>query len=123
MFAPVGIFSSGSSLYVADSGNNRVTVFTGIPILQNAPQASGLFGQAAFSNTSHNDPDQNSAPGDQRINQPPSGVTNTNFHAPTGVFVTVDGKLFVSDRNNNRVLQFQTSAAVNGGRPDNCARP
>jgi len=123
MSAPVGIFSTGSSLYVADSGNNRVLVFTGMPILQNAPLASGLFGQADFTHVTYNDPDQNSAPGDQRITEQPSGITKASFYAPTGVFVSADGKLYVSDRNNNRILQFQASAAVNGGKPNTCARP
>jgi len=96
MKTPYGVTSDGSNVYVADSGNNRVLRYDSFP-LADAVSADEVFGQDDFSATTANDDDQ-----DSQVDDDPS---NRTLSAPTGVAVA-DGVLFVSDRNNNRVMIF-----------------
>jgi len=86
--APEGVFvDSAFNLYVADTGANRVLVF---PNTQTAPPtgmaAAFVIGQARFDST--------------------TGGTGASLRAPVGVAVGQAGDIFVSDGNNNRILQF-----------------
>jgi hypothetical protein len=113
MSAPWGVYSDGARLFVADVGNNRVLVFTGIPPLQNAPLASGVFGQEDFTHLAANDDKQTGSAG--------TGATEHTLFSPSGVYVTPDDQqLFVSDRNNNRILQFAVTSSVNGSNSNTC---
>jgi uncharacterized protein (TIGR03437 family) len=85
---PQGVFvDSAFNLYVADSGANRVVIF---PNTQAAPPtgmaAAFVIGQARFDTT--------------------AGGSGTTLHTPTSVAVDSAGDIFVSDSNNNRVLEF-----------------
>ena len=122
MTAPTGVFSDGANLYVADSGNNRVLEFTGIPILQNGPVATGLFGQSDFSHTAYNDDDQNGQPGDQLAQNFPTLTPHPNtLFQPTGVYADLlTSQLYVSDRDNHRIMIFPESSVKNGTLPNNC---
>ncbi len=93
---PFGVAADGTRVYVADSGNNRVLEFDSFPI-SNGPAASDVFGQEGFSNNTANDNDQ-----DGDVDDNPSQRT---LSGPSGVFV-YSGVLYVSDRNNNRVMMF-----------------
>ena len=84
--APQGIaVDTGSNLYVADTGANRVVVF---PNTQNAPAAgmvaTFVIGPASFSGTS-------------------SSLSSPFSVAPDG-----NGNIYVSDRGNNRVLVYSS---------------
>ncbi|MEC9362220.1 MAG: NHL repeat-containing protein [Pseudomonadota bacterium] len=95
---PFGISADGTRIYVADSGNNRVLQFDSFPIA-NGVQASRVFGQNqdSFSAATANDEDQ-----DGVVDDTPSAGT---VSGASGAFI-YNGVLYVSDRNNNRVLLF-----------------
>ena len=87
---PYGVASDGSRLFVADTFNNRILVYSPFPTTNN-PTASIVFGQSDFT---HNAANAGAAK--------PSAQTLSN---PYGIFV--NGKqLFVSDHENSRVLIF-----------------
>ncbi|SFF62931.1 hypothetical protein SAMN04488120_11423 [Fontimonas thermophila] len=95
---PFGVSSDGTRIYVADSGNNRVLEFDAFPIA-NGVAASAVFGQEKnnFSAATANDDDQDGTADDR-----PSART---LSGATGAFV-YSGVLYVTDRNNHRVLMF-----------------
>ncbi|HUI86491.1 MAG TPA: NHL repeat-containing protein [Nitrososphaerales archaeon] len=78
-------FDSSGSLWVADSGNNRVLQFQA-PFLTGM-NASAVLGQTSFSSTS-------------------SGQGSNSMSRPTGVAADKSGNLWVGDTGNNRVLEF-----------------
>jgi len=93
---PFGVSADGTRVYVADSGNNRVLEFDSFPIA-NGPVASEVYGQEAFSSAVANDDDQ-----DGEVDDTPSART---LSGASGAFV-YSGVLYVTDRNNHRVLLF-----------------
>ncbi len=95
---PFGVSADGTRIYVADSGNNRVLAYNSFPIA-NGSAASEVFGQEVdnFAAAVANDDDQ-----DGEVDDTPSART---LSGPSGAFV-YNGVLYVSDRNNNRVMMF-----------------
>jgi len=82
------------NLYVADAGNSRVLEY---PKPQSPnPSAANVFGQPGFTSSGCN----------QKGN--PSIAT---LCQPTGVAVDANGRLFVADYNNNRVLKYSPLTA------------
>ena len=107
LFAPRGIAVAGDgTLYVADSGNNRVLRYPR-PVDQSGRiTPNAVFGQADFASSISAD------------------VSAGSLHAPAGLAIGPNGDLFVADSGNNRVLEF-VSGAVTGatavrvyGQPD-----
>jgi hypothetical protein len=96
---PISVASDGASLFVADSDNHRVLIFSPFPTASN-PAATSVLGQSNFSNVAANDDDQNgtsdAAPSARTLDLP-SGVT------------AIGNQLLVVDRNNHRVLIFTGS--------------
>ncbi len=86
---PRGVFSDGTRLFIADTGNNRILVFNTMPSSNNTA-ADLIIGQPDMFTVS---------PG-----------TNANkFHNPYNMFVDKNtGKLFIADDGNQRVLIFNT---------------
>ena len=89
-----GVFFDGQYLFVADTDNNRVLVYNGIPT-SNGAAATFVIGQPNFTSSLQN--------------QGLSGPTSQTLSWPTALWVA-DGSLFVADNNNNRVLVYN-----NGG--------
>lgn len=88
----------GEKMIVADAGNNRILIWNSIPTV-NGQNADVVIGQTNFtSSTSGN------------------GANKLNY--PSGILVTPDGKLIVSDMYNNRVLIFNSIPTVNGASAD-----
>lgn len=96
MRTPYGVASDGTRIYVADAGNNRVLKFDAFPIASGAV-ALDVYGQNTFDARTPNDDDQNGTADDN-----PSART---LSSPTGVSY-FGGVLYVSDRNNHRILFF-----------------
>lgn len=94
MRTPYGIASDGTRIYVADAGNNRMLKFDAFPIASGAV-ALDVYGQNSFEARTPNDDDQDGVADDT-----PSART---LSSPTGV-TYAGGVLYVSDRNNHRVL-------------------
>lgn len=80
-----GVSTSGSQLYVSDSGNNRVLVFNSIPTT-NGASASYALGQLNLANYT-------------------ASTSATTFRRPLSPVVS-GSKLFVSDNGNNRVAIY-----------------
>lgn len=96
MRTPYGIASDGTRIYVADAGNNRVLKFDAFPIAS-GQVALDVYGQDAFEARTPNDDDQDGVADDN--------PTERTLSTPTGV-TYAGGVLYVSDRNNHRVLFF-----------------
>ncbi len=96
MRTPYGIASDGTRIYVADAGNNRVLKFDAFPIASGAV-ATETYGQNSFESRTANDDDQDGA-----VDDTPSRRT---LSSPTGA-TYFGGVLYVTDRNNHRVLFF-----------------
>ena len=87
---PGAVTSDGTSLFVADSGNNRVLVYNPFPTANNAT-ASHVLGQADFT---HND-----------VNAGSLTPTAQTLGFPFGISLN-GGKLLVDDEDNARFLIF-----------------
>jgi hypothetical protein len=96
--SPTGVASDGISLFVADSDNTRVLIFDPFPTATN-PSATGVLGQNSFTNVTANDDDQNGVS---------DAATARTMNDPRGVTI-VGNQLFVTDRDNQRVLVFTGS--------------
>jgi uncharacterized protein (TIGR03437 family) len=76
-----------ASIFVADTGNNRVLQFAG-------GSSSGNFAKAVFGQPSFN------------ATIPPQSISAQTLSAPQGIYVTTSGDLYVADTGANRVLVF-----------------
>jgi hypothetical protein len=81
---PTAVASDGRFVAVADTQNNRVLIWNNIPDTNGAP-ADVVLGQADFTSLR------------------PVVVDNKSFRAPQGVWIQ-DGRLFVADTQNHRVM-------------------
>ena len=100
--APWGVYVDVSGkLWVADRFNSRVLRFDNAAGLTNGANANGVLGQTDFVTST-------------------SGLTQSKFDGPRGVFMDGLGRLYVGDEGNSRVIVF-TSAATkpNGANADN----
>ena len=88
---PTAVASDGRILAVADTDNNRVLIWNAIPAAHNAP-ADLVLGQPDFSSNA-----VNAGTGDPRVPGPKT------LRGPQGVWIQ-DGKLYVADTQNHRVL-------------------
>lgn len=94
MNLPLGVASDGNILAVADTANNRVLIWNTIPSTNGQP-ADIVLGQPDF----------------VTLQEPPP-VNASSFRSPEGVWIQ-NGKLFVADTQNNRVLIWNTIPTKN----------
>ena len=96
---PVAVTVSGDgTLWVVDSGNNRVLRFASAASKGNGADADGVLGQANFtSNLANRD----------------GAVAANTLSYPYAVAVDSNGTLWVSDGNNHRVLRFDNAVTKN----------
>jgi len=101
MLSPTGIafIGSGASLkiFIADSDFNRVLQFG--QITGNGQSASYVIGQSDFTSSG-------------------SATTQAGFSSPYGVAVNTSNSLFVTDKNNNRVMIWTNPITLNGQNAD-----
>ncbi len=96
---PFGILvTPNGRLLIADSDNNRVLVFNQIPT-SNGASADIVIGQP---NMTTNTP----------------GSTANKLHTPRSIALSADGKLFISDRSNARILVYNKIPEQNGASAD-----
>ena len=102
MFNPFGAFiDDNGTLWVADRGNNRVLRFDNAASKANGANTDGVLGQADFTSKSF-------------------ATTQSEINQPINVAVDGDGRLYVAEVNNNRVLIFDNAASkANGANADN----
>jgi len=88
------------TLWVADSGNNRVLRFDTVSSKKSGAFADGMLGQTDFMANG-------------------AGLGISRFTMPLGLWADPDGRLWVADYGNNRVLRFDSAASkTNGGNAD-----
>ncbi|MEM9017737.1 MAG: NHL repeat-containing protein [Verrucomicrobiota bacterium] len=102
MDSPEGITVDPTTgkLFVADLSNHRILRFSSSSAYQTGAAAEAVLGQTDF--------DQSS-----------SGLSATKFSDPTIIFVDNQGRLWVGDRDNSRVLRFDNASAIGTGAPAN----
>ncbi len=87
---PLGVWSDGTRLLIADSSNNRVLIYNSFPVTNNAP-ADLVIGQPNLnSNTSNY-----------------GGVSSQSLGVPIGVFIQ-GSQLFITDYINSRMLIYNS---------------
>lgn len=97
----VAVDPTTGKVFVADSNHNRILRFASFSALSNGADAEVVIGQPDFTATV-------------------SAATTTNLFAPRGITVDTDGRLWVADFRNHRVLRFDdasnkaTGAAADG---------
>jgi DNA-binding beta-propeller fold protein YncE len=98
LHAPTGIAIDQVSgkLFVADIANNRVLRWGSVTALVNGMAAEAVFGQPDFKSKS-------------------ARATRNGMNFPTDVAISAEGKLFVADALNNRVLRFDGASAKLSG--------
>lgn len=102
---PIGLASDGTNLIVSDITDNRILIWNTFPTSNQQP-ADLVLGQPNFtSGTSNNGP--NTAACDST-----AGVNRCSLNQPFFMEL-VDGKLIVADRENHRVLIWNTMPTVN----------
>jgi DNA-binding beta-propeller fold protein YncE len=89
-------FDSGGRLWVVDFLNHRVLRFDDAGAKPNGANADGVLGQPNFTSST-------------------SATTQNGMDSPRGVFLDSSGRLWVADRDNNRVLRFDDAAAKPNG--------
>ena len=94
---PWGVASDGTRVYIADQGNHRILIYNSIPTISGAA-ADVVIGQTDFVTRT-------------------SGVSEFKFNAPESIFAK-DGKLFVGDYSNSRVLIYNSIPTTNGAAAD-----
>ena len=97
---PTAVASDGVRVVVADTNHNRVLIWNRIPAVNNTP-ADVVLGQANFTSAV--------VPGDT-----PSA---SSMRGPQGVWIQ-NGKLYVADTQNNRVLIWNRIPTTNGQAAD-----
>jgi uncharacterized protein (TIGR03437 family) len=96
---PTAVASDGIHLVVADTDSNRVLVWNSIPSQNNQP-ADVVIGQANFTSAT--------------VSNPP---TAKSMRGPEGVWIQ-NGKLYVADTGNNRVLIYNSIPTSSGASAD-----
>lgn len=87
---------SAGSLWVSDYLNNRVLRFDNASLKQTGASADGVLGQPDFTTNS-------------------GSTTASTMKGPVGIFVDTDGRLWVTDRLNHRVLRYDQAATKPNG--------
>jgi len=83
-------------LWVADRDNNRILRFDNASAKTSSSTADGVLGQPDFVTSA-------------------SGLTAANMSAPASVFADMNGRVWVADRVNNRILRFDNAASKTNG--------
>jgi len=97
LFAPHGLaVDRAGRLWVADYGNHRILRFDNAATKANGADADGVLGRPDFTTWDF-------------------GTTAAEFRDPTDVFVDTDGRLWVADHINHRILRFDDAAAKTNG--------
>ncbi|TCO10816.1 HYR-like domain-containing protein [Natronoflexus pectinivorans] len=80
----VAFSPDGNRLIVSDAGNNRILIWNSIPTT-NGQEADVVIGQPNFTSST-------------------AGTGRQSLNRPSGLYATTDGRLIVTDHNNNRIL-------------------
>ena len=103
VFGPRGLsLDADGRLWVADHMNGRILRFDNAAAKSNGANADGVLGKSDF------------------ISSGSFSVTQDDTNGPTDVTIDGDGRLYVIEENNHRILIFNSAASkVNGANADN----
>ncbi|MBC7924792.1 MAG: hypothetical protein H7039_03970 [Bryobacteraceae bacterium] len=101
---PTAAASNGQVLAIADTNNNRVLIWLNIPTANGTP-ADVVIGQANFTSNGVNFGGSGSTP------------SARGLRGPQGLWIQ-DGRLYIADTQNNRVLIFNSIPRSNGASAD-----
>jgi len=102
MARPYGIYvDAAGRLWVADFSNARVLRFDNASTIPSGSPANKVLGQMDFTTNTINT----------------GGISASTMNRPISVFGDANGNLYVSDRDNRRVLRFNNAAAKDNGDP------
>ncbi len=90
------VLSASGTLFVADSGNERVLRFENAVTMSNGAAATGVLGQPDFATTT-------------------VGLSATKMDFPTGVWSTPDDSLWVYLADQSRILRFDNASTTPSG--------
>ena len=95
---PCRVAIGGSQLFMVDFDNSRVLIWNKLPTKTNTP-ADVVVGQPNFTSSA-------------------GATTQSGLNRPENGLIVVGGKLLVSDRNNNRILIWNSIPTTNGAPAD-----
>ncbi len=93
--AAIAVDPMTRKVFVADSTNHRILRYRSADSLANGAAAEAVFGQTDFLSSAS-----------------PIPPTDTSLKLPTGLFFDRNGRLWVADSGNNRVLRFSSASSV-----------
>lgn len=92
----IAIDPTTGKLFVADTGNNRILRFGSYETFLNGADAEAVVGQSTFEATGGRN-------------------ARDGLFTPSGIFIDNDGRLWVADRNNNRILRYENASSLGNG--------
>lgn len=95
---PCRVATAGNKLFMVDFDNSRVLIWNKLPTKTNTP-ADVVVGQPNFTSSA-------------------AATTQSGLDRPENGLFVADGKLLVSDRNNNRILIWNSIPTTNGANAD-----
>ena len=100
MSGALGVFvDAAGNLWVSDRDNKRVLKFNNAVLKDNGDPADVVLGQPNFTTNTSNT----------------GGISAATMKRAYGTFVDAGGRLWVADRDNNRVLRFDNAATKTNG--------
>ncbi len=105
----VAIDPTTGKLFVSESGNHRVLRFSSTAAYQTGATAEAVFGQPDFVSSS---PNRGNPDADMSGLSDPSA---DSFDSPSSICVDANGRLWVADYNNARVLRFDGASSKPSG--------
>ncbi|MBI2646000.1 MAG: hypothetical protein HYW85_03065, partial [Deltaproteobacteria bacterium] len=91
---PSSVYATADRLLICDKGRNRILLFSSIPTADNAT-ANFVIGQTDLTSGS-------------------SGTSSSTLSGPTDIHANGDNDLLIADKDNNRVLIYDTIPGSNG---------
>jgi uncharacterized protein (TIGR03437 family) len=113
LLSPTSVTSDGTHVFVTDLGFNRVLIWNSLPTA-NGQNADVEIGQPDMIQTVSNDP--NSCGGSLPIG--PYGACQANLSFPRFALPDGNGRLFIADGGNDRVLIYNSIPTLNGASAD-----
>jgi hypothetical protein len=95
---PARVATAGNQLFMVDFDNSRVLIWNKLPTKNDKP-ADVVVGQPNFTSSA-------------------GATTQSGLNRPENGLFVVDGKLLVADRNNNRILIWNSIPTTNGAPAD-----
>jgi uncharacterized protein (TIGR03437 family) len=120
LLSPASVTSDGTHLFVADLGYNRVLIWNGIPT-SNDPPANVVIGQANMTDALPNNTPAVCAPAGKDSSGNPiyPAMCGASLNFPRFALPDGQGRLFIADSGNDRVLIFNSIPMTNGAAADN----